>query len=237
MFFWQDAPQASLLQDVAGGIPAAGFAVGSPVIGAPSLAQNHVLGASGFAVASPVIGNAALASGANDVATAAGFAVGSPVIGSASVNVNHVLAGSGFAVGSPSIGSPSLAQAHVISANGFAVSSPVIGNASFPGAAAPEISLILPSGGGSGWSYPREREKYKVEAKAAEATAVEPTTDSEPAREAARQIAVETQEYISQVRDIIEAANAGIEMTRADMKREVERFLRDEEEIALLLLA
>ena len=113
MFFWQAAPQASLLQDAAGGIPAAGFAVGSPVIGAPSLAQNHVLGASGFAVASPVIGSASLPGAGNNVLTAAGFSVASPVIGAPAVNQNHALAGAGFAVGSPVIGAAALAGAVV----------------------------------------------------------------------------------------------------------------------------
>ena len=131
--FWQPLQQAAQQQDAgAGGIPAAGFAVGSPVIGAPSLNQNHGLGAAGFSVASPVIGAAALAGAGNNTVTAVGFAVSSPVIGAPSLSQNHVLGGSGFAVGSPVIGSVSITSAvnTAVTAAGFAVGSPAIGAAS-----------------------------------------------------------------------------------------------------------
>ncbi len=139
MFFWQQHPQAAQLQDVGGAgndtVTAAGFSVGSPVIGSPSITQNHQIGAAGFAVGSPVIGSVALASGTNDVVTGTGFAVASPVIGSPAITQNHRIAGAGFAVGSPVIGAAQLFGGgdNVVTGVGFAVGSPVIGAAALAG--------------------------------------------------------------------------------------------------------
>jgi hypothetical protein len=139
VFFWQQHPQAAQLQDVGGAgndtVTAAGFSVGSPVIGSPSITQNHQIGAAGFAVGSPVIGSVALASGTNDVVTGTGFAVASPVIGSPAITQNHRIAGAGFAVGSPVIGAAQLFGGgdNVVTGVGFAVGSPVIGAAALAG--------------------------------------------------------------------------------------------------------
>lgn len=136
MFFWQQHPQAAQLQDAGGAgndvCAAAGFAVGSPVIGAPSITQNHAIAGAGFSVGSPIIGAASFAGGTNDVCAASGFAVGSPAIGSPAITQNHVLTGGGFAVGSPAIGSVSITSAvnTAVTAAGFAVGSPAIGAAS-----------------------------------------------------------------------------------------------------------
>jgi hypothetical protein len=61
--WFQPLLQAAAQQQAGGGAgndvcTAAGFAVGSPVIGSPTLRQNHVITGSGFAVGSPAIGTA-----------------------------------------------------------------------------------------------------------------------------------------------------------------------------------
>jgi len=145
MFFFQGTVQAAQLQDAGGAgndtVAAAGFAVGSPVIGSPTLRQNHVITGSGFAVGSPAIGAPALAQ--NHVLTGSGFAVGSPAIGAPALAQNHVLTGNGFAVSSPVIGSAALFGNTVVTALGFAVGSPVIGAANLAGAV---VDPGLPTG-------------------------------------------------------------------------------------------
>lgn len=99
--------------------------VGSPVLGAPAITQDHLVSAPNFATASPVLGAPALTQ-AHQL-TASGLTTSSPVLATPALTQSQVLAAGAFSVSSPVLAAPALTQAHLLSASGLTTGSPVFG--------------------------------------------------------------------------------------------------------------
>jgi len=101
------------------------IATGAPVLGTPTLAQEHALTATGVATGSPSLGTPGIAQ--EHGLTASGIATGAPAVGTPSVAQEHGLTATGISTGSPSLGTPTVAQEHALTANGVDTGNPTLG--------------------------------------------------------------------------------------------------------------
>lgn len=98
------AAQAAAASTAGGGVtvsPAA-LVTGAPVLGSPTLTQDHALDLGALAAGTPVLGAPALTQ--NHVMSPAGLATGAPVLGAVALSQNHVLAPAALVTGLPELG-------------------------------------------------------------------------------------------------------------------------------------
>ena len=109
-------------------LDATGIAAGAPVLGIPTIGQEHALDASGIAAGAPVLGTpTAIDIGATHDLTATGIAAGTPVLGTPTIGQEHALDATGIAAGAPVLGTPTIGQEHALDASGIATGTPVLG--------------------------------------------------------------------------------------------------------------
>lgn len=103
------------------------IALGSPVIGSPSMGQNHALTGQSAAVAAPAVTAPAL--GQTHALTGQSASVASLTVSSPALDVvdtEDALTGQNAALGSPTVTLPAIGQIHVLGGDGVGVSAPTV---------------------------------------------------------------------------------------------------------------
>ena len=118
------------ITDLAGAdaLDATGIAAGAPVLGSPTIGQEHALDATGIAAGAPVLGTpTATDIGGTDVLDATGIVAGAPVLETPTIGQEHALNATDTITGPPVLGTPTLAERVDLTATGITTGAPVLG--------------------------------------------------------------------------------------------------------------